>query len=519
MDAMLIDAQIIRLYQAFFARQPDQAGFNYWEKSLLTQSASLQDIAQAFSQSSEFTQTYGNLDDGQFINLVYQQVLDREPDTEGFAYWQAALNDGFRRGDLMVSFSESQEFIQKSSTTTAISQLQLEKTVNTDAIFQQKENIYLIVENGIEESSDIIALDINGDGLVDLLNARTTPILQDAELPLDLFINQGNSQFQTANLSDYVATSEPTLQNTAQILRADLNGDGIDDLVMAGRGVNTEAHHGERNEILLSDGVNNWRNAEENLPNDISVTHSLAAGDIDKDGDLDLLVGNVSFYALPYLLVNDGNGKFTRDDDLLPNNIAAKDQVSVHLADLNNDGAADMVIGADNTAAGYVVFSDGNGSFKDQITIEIPVPDLDSGGPTLDIESYDVNGDGWLDLLVSHTRNAEVSAYDGNIIQVLISQQGQYFIDETDIRIPEQSSSLLQISDLFVEDLNNDGYKDILAEQTGDYFLNNGQGIFSTHGVIANYNEGDGPFVLADIDNDQQLELVVADIVTADVYQ
>jgi len=80
----------------------------------------------------------------------------------------------------------------------------LEKTVNTDAIFQQKENISLIVEDGIEESSDIIALDINGDGLVDLLNARTTPILQDAELPLDLFINQGNGQFQAANLSDYV---------------------------------------------------------------------------------------------------------------------------------------------------------------------------------------------------------------------------------------------------------------------------------------------------------------------------
>jgi len=188
------------------------------------------------------------------------------------------------------------------------------------------------------------------------------------------------------------------------------------------------------------------------------------------------------------------------------------------LADINNDGAADMIIGADDTAAGYVVLSDGKGSFKGQTTMSLPVPDLNAKDMTLDIESYDVNGDGWLDLLVSHTQSIEGTDYEGNTIQVMINQEGEYFIDES-FRIPEQSASGLTITDLLVADLNGDGYIDLLAEQTGDYFLNDGRGSFSTHGVIAHYSEGDGPFILADIDNDQQLELVVVGIVAADLYQ
>jgi len=518
MDAMLVDAQIIRLYQAFFTRQPDQGGFTHWHEKLFTERASLADIAESFVHSDEFVQSYGGLDNDQFVNLVYQNVLGRAPDSGGLAHWLATLDAGLERGELMVRFSESPEHIQRSSWDTGISQFQLEKPANRDAIFQQSEAIQLIVGNGTEESSDIAALDVNGDGLLDILNARTTPIKQDAKLPLELFLNQGNGQFQPTDLGLYVDGPLPALQNTTELLKADLNGDGIDDLLLAGRGVDTETPSGEPNQLLLSDGMNHWRNAEANLPDDLSVSHNLAAGDIDGDGDLDLLVGNV-FPSTPYLLVNDGNGMFTRDDSLLPEVLTTRDQVIVQLADLNNDGAADLIIGATSTSAPYFVLSDGSGSFKDQPVIELPIPDLDTSDVAQDIISADINGDGWMDLLVSHTRSSEIQAYDGNGIQVLINNKGQYFFDETDFRLPEQSSSLLKISKLFFEDLNGDGYKDILAEQTGDYFLNNGQGVFSTHGVIANYSEGNGPFLLADLDGDQQPELLVTGVLVADVYQ
>lgn len=235
MDAMLVDAQIIRLYQSFFTRQPDQGGFNYWHNIIFSQAANLGGIAEAFSQSDEFVQTYGGLNDEQFLNLVYQNVLARAPDTEGLAYWSNALSNGLLRGNLMVSFSESTEHVQRSSTGTHFSQLALDKANNKAAVFQQKQSTPLIVGDGTEESSAVTAIDINGDGLLDLLNARMTPILQDAKLPLELFINQGNGQFQAADLSSYIEGAIPALQNTAVMLKADLNGDGIDDLLMAGR--------------------------------------------------------------------------------------------------------------------------------------------------------------------------------------------------------------------------------------------------------------------------------------------
>ena len=518
MGALLIDSQIIRLYQAFFARQPDQTGFSFWRSKLLSQDADLAKIAQSFSASNEFIDTYGSLDNAQFVDLVYQNILGREPDAGGFAYWHAAMNNGLTRGELMVGFSESAEHIQNTKISTYWSHQALEKQINGDAIFQHSEIIQLIVGDGLEESSAVVAIDINGDGLLDLLNARSTPVLQDAKLPLELLLNQGEGQFISADLGAFVEGSVPALQNTADILIADFNGDGIDDVMIAGRGVNAEGHPGERNQLLLSDGVNHWRNAKESLPDDVGVTLSLSAGDIDKDGDLDILVGNASIYGMPYLLVNDGTGQFTRDDNLLPEQTATNNQIIVHLADFNNDGAADMVIGASETEAGYVVFNDGNGSFENQPKVMLPLPDLNSLDRDVDIESYDVDGDGWLDLLVSHTHSVIAGAFEGNTIQVLINQQGQYFIDES-VRIPEQSSSLLTISDLFVEDLNGDGYIDLLAEQTGDYFLNDGKGFFTNHGVIAGYNEGDGPFVLADFDNDQQIELIVTGIVAADLFQ
>jgi len=518
MDAMFVDGQIIRLYQAFFAREPDQEGFTFWSNALSNQGFSLSRVAQSFSGSEEFIDTYGSLDNDQFIELVYQNVLGREPDASGFAYWQGAMSSGLTRGKLMVGFSESEEHIQNTKISTYWSHQSLEKPVSSDLVFQQYEEISLITGDGITNSSAVIAMDVNGDGLLDLLSGKTTPVLQDAKLPLELLLNQGGRQFQLADLSAFISGPVPALQNTTELLKADLNGDGIDDLVLAGRGVSAEGHAGERNQLLLSDGVSQWRNAEMNLPDDVSLTHSISAGDIDKDGDLDLLVGNVSAYEKPYLLLNDGEGNFTRDDTLLPEQLETKNQIAVHLADINNDGAADLIIGADDTADGYVVLSDGMGSFNGQTTMSLPVPDLNANDMTLDIESYDVNGDGWLDLLVSHTQSIEGADYEGNTIQVMINQQGEYFIDES-FRIPEQSASGLTITDLFVADLNGDGYIDLLAEQTGDYFLNDGRGSFSTHGVIAQYKEGDGPFVLADLDNDQQLELIVVGVVAADLYQ
>lgn len=112
---LALDGQISRLYQAYFLRAPDQSGFNYWLQQRAERTA-LEDISNAFSSSQEFVNRYGSLSDTQFVNLVYQNVLDRQPDSEGRNYWLQILANGASRGSVMIGFAESPEFVQKTAT-------------------------------------------------------------------------------------------------------------------------------------------------------------------------------------------------------------------------------------------------------------------------------------------------------------------------------------------------------------------------------------------------------------------
>jgi hypothetical protein len=103
-------APVVRLYSAYFARLPDYTGLNFWI-GFKRQGNSLGTISQYFAQSGEFQSRYGALDNGQFVSLVYQNVLGRAPDAGGFAYWKGLLDqNSMTRGDVMLGFSESGEY-------------------------------------------------------------------------------------------------------------------------------------------------------------------------------------------------------------------------------------------------------------------------------------------------------------------------------------------------------------------------------------------------------------------------
>ena len=109
-------AQIWRLYQAYFLRQPDAAGLDYW----LEVSAELShiEVSQYFELSDEFTNRYGTLSDSEFLGLIYANVLCRNPDGEGFEYWLDFLTTGqLTRAYMLVYFAESAEYIGFTETT------------------------------------------------------------------------------------------------------------------------------------------------------------------------------------------------------------------------------------------------------------------------------------------------------------------------------------------------------------------------------------------------------------------
>lgn len=101
--------QAYRLYQAAFNRAPDAAGLGYWISDL-DHGAALNDVAQGFVSSTEFNNTYGSLNDTQFVNQLYQNVLHRAGEQAGVDYWVGHLSaHDLTRAQVLANFSESTE--------------------------------------------------------------------------------------------------------------------------------------------------------------------------------------------------------------------------------------------------------------------------------------------------------------------------------------------------------------------------------------------------------------------------
>jgi len=103
--------QLFRLYEAMFARAPDDLGMGFWLVRM-DNGQSLVSIAQGFINSPEFVRTYGqDVTNGAFVTSLYSNVLHRAPDAAGYAVQLSALEHGMAREQLLVNFSESAENI------------------------------------------------------------------------------------------------------------------------------------------------------------------------------------------------------------------------------------------------------------------------------------------------------------------------------------------------------------------------------------------------------------------------
>ncbi len=110
--------QAYRLYKAAFNRVPDHEGLGYWIAELDGGARPL-DVSAGFIGSGEFLALYGwapsNAD---FTRALYRNVLQRDPDEAGYAYWNAMLENApwngtyygqTTREQMLIDFAESLE--------------------------------------------------------------------------------------------------------------------------------------------------------------------------------------------------------------------------------------------------------------------------------------------------------------------------------------------------------------------------------------------------------------------------
>ena len=99
---------VIRFYQQCLNRGPDEQGLEYWEDALSYGNLTGSEVAQGFVLSQEFINR--DTTNEEYLTILYRAFFDREADQGGLDYWFGQLNSGTSREEVLNGFINAQEF-------------------------------------------------------------------------------------------------------------------------------------------------------------------------------------------------------------------------------------------------------------------------------------------------------------------------------------------------------------------------------------------------------------------------
>ncbi len=373
--------------------------------------------------------------------------------------------------------------------------------------------------------------DLDGDGDLDLLtggaegrNGSSTTV----GVPPHVLLNTG-----AAPLVDGARSRFPFWQGSVTAIAAgDVDGDGDVDVYMS------DAHS-----TLWVQGDGFFE--EEPLPVSAGTAGAAEFVDVDGDGDLDLMSARgwhpltPTIAVPPALSLNDGNGNFT---DVAASHMPAGlilTGSAMAIGDVDGDGDLDAVFGTQDPQYGsgagaqdVLLLNDGTGHFTDASS-QLPSKVV----ATRAVFLFDYDADGDLDLAMQNGLFGLPPA--GEALLLYTNDGAGNFSDETAVRVPPQN----QASYLSVGDIDGDGDVDLAVP--GTVFANNGFGYFALTAGTTNaiqyadldqdgqadpivlqggtyvigaqrFTVGSNPFdhraLLVDLDQDQDLDFIVANV-------
>ena len=104
---------MVRMYQAAFGRIPDNAGLDYWVGQIRAGTHSIDSAATFFIGTPEAAarRIDGTVSHSDYVGALYTNVLGREPDPGGMAFWLGEVNSGARsRARVLGDFVAGSEF-------------------------------------------------------------------------------------------------------------------------------------------------------------------------------------------------------------------------------------------------------------------------------------------------------------------------------------------------------------------------------------------------------------------------
>lgn len=306
--------------------------------------------------------------------------------------------------------------------------------------------------------------DLNGDGIQDLVSLSSAA----GTTRINVSYGNGDGTFSEAQLMGSLSG------NNARLVVGDFTGNGFQDIVVAtSAGVSLYGNNGDGSfaaPVVTASAVN---------PGD------LVAGDLNGDGRLDLALGHSSGVNL---LLNNGDSTFGFSQQIgIPGQISIN---RVILADFDGDGVLDVAASTTGLSGGnvYTARGDGDGTFGSTTSL--------GTGFGLDVTGLavgDVNGDGILDIINSSINEAEV--------EIRIGNGDGTFGTATSISFGGATSNLA------LADLDGDSVLDIVASDGSgiQIALGNGDGSFQARQTSS--APGFGRITLADFDGDGVLDV------------
>ena len=292
--------------------------------------------------------------------------------------------------------------------------------INPSIEFTHIENDYvdfnkerLLFHMNSTEGPCICKGDVNNDGMEDFYLGGAS--------------GQGGKLFIQMENEDFLATEFHRDRGNEDLDCAffDANGDGHQDLYVASGGSEfTSISPWLIDRLYFNDGNGRFTRSEQRLPNKgYEATSVVIPLDYDQDGDMDLFVGSrltPSYYGVPpnsYLLVNDGLGTYS----LSSQSTKVLNQLGMvtdaTLADLDGDKIAELVVVG--RWMPIKVFSFSDGEIKD--VSDEWIPDKTHGWYNT-VEAADLNHDGKVDLVVgNHGLNSRFKASNDEPIELLVN--------------------------------------------------------------------------------------------------
>jgi hypothetical protein len=325
--------------------------------------------------------------------------------------------------------------------------------------------------------------DIDNDGDLDFIaTGKGGPV------KTTLYSNDGDGNFSEITGTPFIAVFG------GKVAFGDINNDGFPDLIITGStggGARTVNQY-------MNDGAGNY-SIKAITPFEPNWGGDFAFGDIDNDGDLDVLMSGIdaSDSAFTKLYLNNGMGDFSEATGTPFEDLGNS---SVAFIDIENDNDKDLIIAGKNNSDilnTNLYINDGSGNFT--LVANTSFENISSG----DIAIGDSDNDGDQDILISG--GAENNT---NISNLYINDGTGTFT-----LLPATPFLGTQVGASDFADFDNDGDLDVLIVGAGTEIIANiyeNQGSNNFALIDSLYGAYLSSTAIGDIDGDNDLDLIIA---------